>query len=985
MAKFRTRARAVDMLGRQQIANASTAIGELFKNAHDAYADHAEVDYFRTDNLLVIRDDGIGMTREEFEDRWLVLGTENKLASDGGNAQPYRPKDKPERAMMGEKGIGRLAIALLGKQVLVLSRAKRVDKLYDLVICFIHWGLFEIPALNLDDIAIPVKTVPGGRLPDNNEIAGLVADCRNLVEKFKAKHKNYDFSKILQDLDDFQVDPENLNQFLGGLSLHGDGTGTHFYIAPANNMIAAEIEADRRSQKRDFSKFLLGFCNATFLETTPPPIATSFRYRTSDLEQEDIITPGEFFTKDELAAADHRINGIIDEYGQFKGIVRVYEEEHLDHVISWKESEGHPTECGPFAIEFGYLQGVQRESRLAPDDWSRFNKKLENIGGLYVYRDRIRILPYGNSDVDWVDIELRRNKGQGYYFFSYRRIFGAVCLTQNANGGLHEKAGREGFQQGKAYRQLKSILENLFIQLAADFFRDDKTEPTYFQLRKKELERLELARRKREKQTTTKRKALASTLENYFQKVEQGLPAAEIGQLRSYVHYRLESASRMSNPDEASAALLEAEQEANRKLDEIRDSYRLIRPRGVGLSRQLQRDWTAYCTNQETLEHEFFQPFSAEVAESLGKMAAEARIYVDQRRRIEALIRQLAEEKRKTVRQEAGSLRQAASETKNASLRAAHEAIQELQNTIAEVEADFARQDFSQMSEERVEEVRRNFEHRIEQVGRKNTETLGKVRDMLAAIAENLEQGMDISQIEMMEAMDEELQTLREQSDSDAELVQLGLAVAVINHEFEAAIKGIRKTLRELHSWARVNEDIVPLYQDIRNNFDHLDGHLNLFTPLQRRLYRNPIVIKGSDIYHYVKTLFDVRLKRHSINLIATDAFLSSQVHGYPSTIYPVFVNVIDNALFWLSDISGKREVTLDADETSFLIGNNGPGIPDRDYEAIFEQGFSRKPSGRGLGLFISRKALRKEGMDISIKPSDSKQGVTFRIEWSHE
>lgn len=45
MATFRTRARTVDMLGRQQIAGVPNAISELFKNAHDAYADHVEIDY----------------------------------------------------------------------------------------------------------------------------------------------------------------------------------------------------------------------------------------------------------------------------------------------------------------------------------------------------------------------------------------------------------------------------------------------------------------------------------------------------------------------------------------------------------------------------------------------------------------------------------------------------------------------------------------------------------------------------------------------------------------------------------------------------------------------------------------------------------------------------------------------------------------------------------------------------------------------------
>lgn len=45
MAKIRVRARTVDMLGRQQIATLPTAISELFKNAHDAYARQVVVDF----------------------------------------------------------------------------------------------------------------------------------------------------------------------------------------------------------------------------------------------------------------------------------------------------------------------------------------------------------------------------------------------------------------------------------------------------------------------------------------------------------------------------------------------------------------------------------------------------------------------------------------------------------------------------------------------------------------------------------------------------------------------------------------------------------------------------------------------------------------------------------------------------------------------------------------------------------------------------
>ena len=81
MAQFKTRARALDLLGRQQIAGIPTAINELIKNAHDAYADKFDIDFLRCNNLLVLRDDGLGMTKEEFETRWLTLGTESKLAN----------------------------------------------------------------------------------------------------------------------------------------------------------------------------------------------------------------------------------------------------------------------------------------------------------------------------------------------------------------------------------------------------------------------------------------------------------------------------------------------------------------------------------------------------------------------------------------------------------------------------------------------------------------------------------------------------------------------------------------------------------------------------------------------------------------------------------------------------------------------------------------------------------------------------------------
>ncbi len=410
------------MLGRQQIADASTAISELFKNAHDAYADHVDVDFFRSDSLLVIRDDGIGMTLTEFESNWLVLGTDSKITSPQ-KQQPHRLLDKAKRAIMGEKGIGRLAMAYLGRQVLVLTRSARDEERDNLVICYVHWGLFEQPALNLDDVEIPTRCIVGGDLPSNKDIAGLLEENAANIERLQKQFPQCELQPILSDVADFQVDPSGFGNAVDGLSLADSRNGTHFFVTPANETILADIKTEQQGGTKEFTKCLIGFCNSTFAEDGPAPVDTAFRFWPTNNQCEDLIGSAEFFTKDDLALSDQFVSGKVDEYGQFRGLVRVYDQEYPDHIISWKDGGGKRTACGPFRVEFGYLQGVQRESSADPDDWARLNQKLEKIGGLYVYRDRVRILDYGNSDVDWLDIELRRNKGMGYYFFSYRRIY----------------------------------------------------------------------------------------------------------------------------------------------------------------------------------------------------------------------------------------------------------------------------------------------------------------------------------------------------------------------------------------------------------------------------------------------------------------------------------------------------------------------------------------------------------------------------------
>ena len=151
---FETRARTVDHLGREQIADCPTAISELWKNAYDAYARSVELNIYDGDEpIAAIVDDGHGMSSKEFEQRWLVVGTESKATVD------HTPVEDRHglrlRPRQGQKGIGRLSCANLGPLLLLVSKRSHSP----FVVALIDWRLFENHYINLSDIFIPITEI----------------------------------------------------------------------------------------------------------------------------------------------------------------------------------------------------------------------------------------------------------------------------------------------------------------------------------------------------------------------------------------------------------------------------------------------------------------------------------------------------------------------------------------------------------------------------------------------------------------------------------------------------------------------------------------------------------------------------------------------------------------------------------------------------------------------------------------------------------
>ncbi len=916
----------------------------------------------------------------------MTLATDAKSKDSDDGKSTFIPIGKKRRKILGEKGIGRLAIASIGPQVLVLTRSARNVVESELVAAFINWSLFRLPNIDLDEIRVPIQTFPPGAFPTKHDLDTMIHLVRESLKVFGSRTDSEMLQSVRKNLDEFDFD-QRLLMDSGGHNLSAQRHGTQFYIQPTDELLELDIDSTGTGGTASpLQKMLLGFTNTMTPGTEEPVIKTAFRdHRTPDFF-DDIIDRQHFFTPEEFKEADHHLQGEFDEYGQFQGAIKVYGHDPVDHVIPWTGARGKKTDCGPFRLNVAVVQGEQRNSRLTGEEWARIVRKLNRIGGLYIYKDGIRILPYGDTDYDFLDIEKNRTKSAGYYYFSYRRIFGTVDIDQTRNANLVEKAGREGFRQNKAYRQFRDILMNFFIQMAADFFRQGGVHVESFKEEKAELERMELIKRRRESSVATRRKQFQDRLEVFFQKLEQGSPQLNVEKILQSFKDQIKSLNKIRDPNRQASEILAAELRALRKLSSTKEELHIARPRGVGLSRDVRKSWDNYRNEMLKLDEGCFEPAESEIDRIIRHHSQRTRVLIDQRRRLEATLDENVRLARRRTQQESTETQQEVKEISNSVIGLTRQVMIDVEDTIRQVQADVARLDLDNKEESELVEVRAGFEDLVDQATREALSVLSNAREQLRELNWDRDSdGTIVTQLDVLEATESELLDVRERADLDLEMTQLGAAIEVINHEFDASIRAVRSSLRRLRAWADLNPGLRGLHNDIRTSFEHLDGYLTLFTPLQRRLYRQEVEIRGSDITQFLSNLFQERLKRHDVRLESTSQFDRHMILGYPSTFYPVFVNLIDNSIFWLSDQPQPRRIILDSVDGSMVISDSGPGIQERDWESIFEFGFTRKPAGRGLGLYISREVLRRVSYTIDIHPGGPLNGACFHIRSAKE
>lgn len=427
---FTVDARAMLTWGRDSIKDHTTAVLELVKNSYDAGAKIVEVSILAAsekpeERKIRISDDGVGMTAGNLEDNWLRIGFSEKLT---------HKKAKFGRRKTGEKGVGRISADRLGSHLELKSQAENTTSTG----LTVDWNQFDDGGKTISEIPIPFL---------QNPTFDIVRPSM-----FDKKRKVF-----------CEPPPPRPNS--------KSRTGTELIITGLRHIWASDDINDLRQELA--------------LLTPPFKPAIDFQIRIdNDFETKlngVLVSP--FYEIAEIEGDfSYSGNGTVTyqiKDRNEKGRVRKAKTIETDwtefvHAPIPEKSESengddhdiHPT-CGPFDVKLLFFPRTEEALRGTNLGLPQLKAFLDANVGIKVYRDNVRVMPYGSverPEGDWLGLGDRKARSPAGaarkkdFRIGPNQIVGAVFLTRDGNPDVVDTSGREGLVHSDAFIELKSFL-----------------------------------------------------------------------------------------------------------------------------------------------------------------------------------------------------------------------------------------------------------------------------------------------------------------------------------------------------------------------------------------------------------------------------------------------------------------------------------------------------------------------------------------------
>lgn len=423
---FRPYARLMNVIGDQLITDKKVAVIEIIKNSYDADASVVKVRFCNMSNVgfnslpkeeqayIEIEDNGCGMSLDVIKNVWLRPATPNKFDK---KKRQSLTTDKG-RIVQGEKGIGRFAVHKLGEKIELYTKAKGENEV-KLEMNFVDFNpddanLFNQPAdyKLLDEVTNNwYVQSPPERVTNES---GTIIRIYNIRELWSAN----DYKELYQNIQRM-MPPIDDNARLLGVDFVQDFTIEMFkegnlYVDEDVRTFADVIERAQYSMIGSIDE------NGN----------VHFQYKS--------LSPQRVFT-DTL--------NLLDDSALSMRNYSLY-------GTKWFRENDRSPQCGPFSFTFYAFDLKNKDLTILDKDLERFIK--ENF--VFVMRDGIRVYPYGEKGIDWLDLDKLRSTYRAGQFISYNDLTGFVYISQENNPYLKDATNRQGLVNDKGcYNDFKSL------------------------------------------------------------------------------------------------------------------------------------------------------------------------------------------------------------------------------------------------------------------------------------------------------------------------------------------------------------------------------------------------------------------------------------------------------------------------------------------------------------------------------------------------
>lgn len=415
---FEPYARLMNILGDQLITDRKVAVVEIVKNSYDADAESVKVKFFNLDNFgknylpvneqpyIEIEDDGDGMTLEIIKKVWLRPATPNKITK----KKLKENLTNKGRIIQGEKGIGRFAIHKLGEKIELYTKSSENDEV-KLEMDFTDFDPDKADLFTpVDDYKLLNKVFNNWYVNSPPEVItkqkGTVIRIFNLRERWKIEDLE-DLYKSVQRL----IPPTDDNAKKLGINFQQD-----FGIDLYNNgelFVAENITTFKDVIERAQYTMIGEVDNEGFLE---------FNYKSQ--------SPVRSFSKTVNLLSREALSK--ENYAS-----RAVEKRFYDKVTKLRIRK--PL-SGPFKFTFYAFD-------LAKPDRTILNKDIETFikdNFVFVLRDGVRVYPYGEKGIDWLNLDQLRSTVKAGWFISYNDLTGFVYISDDHNKLLKDSSNRQG-------------------------------------------------------------------------------------------------------------------------------------------------------------------------------------------------------------------------------------------------------------------------------------------------------------------------------------------------------------------------------------------------------------------------------------------------------------------------------------------------------------------------------------------------------------